>query len=347
MILTIGTTTLMVNVENSNDKPPYFTPEMQRAEVTEDTPVGTVFATLKAVDPDSANPEALSYSLSEPITAIDRNGQQVNDTVTAFKSFFAVDRKTGQVSVVRPLNRDTAATVTLGIAVVDTTAPTLQRGKGTLVVSIIDVNHLPPEFAKPWTSTDPRIYIEMQEEQPTGAVVGAFTATGECDLIIIHNHFIFFSILNRTNFQFSDADSNISAYAIEPPSPYFSIDNITGIVRTSQVIDYEETKQLQFNVVAYDSGVPQLSSTAKIFVTIINVNDQDPKFEQESYNASLKENALPGTPIIAVKAIDRDEGDFGNVTYSIVGEHAADFIIGEIKLVFKHFFLSLFVGIQL
>jgi len=42
----------------------------------------------------------------------------------------------------------------------------------------------------------------MQEEQPTGAVVGAFTAT--------------------------DADSNIAGYAIDPPSPYFNIDNITG-----------------------------------------------------------------------------------------------------------------------
>lgn len=75
-----GTTTLMINVTNSNDKPPYFTPETQRAEVTEDTPIGTVFTSLKATDPDSANLEALNFAISEPITAIDRNGQKVNDT---------------------------------------------------------------------------------------------------------------------------------------------------------------------------------------------------------------------------------------------------------------------------
>lgn len=75
-----GTTTLMINVENSNDKAPYFTPETQRAEVTEDTPIGTVFTTLKATDPDSTNVEALNFAISEPITAIDRNGQQVNDS---------------------------------------------------------------------------------------------------------------------------------------------------------------------------------------------------------------------------------------------------------------------------
>lgn len=82
-----GTTTLMIEVENSNDKAPYFTPETQRAEVTEDTPIGTVFTTLKATDPDSTNLEALNFAISEPITAIDRNGQRVNDS----KSFRVPD----------------------------------------------------------------------------------------------------------------------------------------------------------------------------------------------------------------------------------------------------------------
>ncbi|XP_029049380.1 cadherin-87A [Osmia bicornis bicornis] len=297
-----GTTTLMINVENSNDKAPYFTPETQRAEVTEDTPIGTVFTTLKATDPDSASLEALNFAISEPITAIDRNGQRVNDS-KSFKDFFAVDRATGQVSVVRPLDRDAAATISITIVVSDTTAPTLQQGRGTLVVTIIDVNHLAPEFLKPWTRENPRYLIEMQEEQPTGAVVGAFTAV--------------------------DADNNIAGYAIVPPSPYFTIDNVTGIVRTSQVIDYEETKQLEFNVVAYDSGVPQLSATAKVTITVINVNDENPRFEKELYNASVEENSPAGTHVITVKATDGDEGPFGVVNYSLIGDHAADFNIGH------------------
>lgn len=101
-----------------------------------------------------------------------------------------------------------------------------------------------------------------------------------------------------------------------------------GIVRTSQRIDYEETKQLEFTVVAYDSGVPQLSSSAKVTVSIINVNDQDPIFEQQIYNASVRENSPAGTHVIVVKAIDADEGPFGHVSYSLIGEHASDFNIG-------------------
>lgn len=102
-----------------------------------------------------------------------------------------------------------------------------------------------------------------------------------------------------------------------------------GIVRTSQVIDYEETKQLEFTVIAYDSGVPQLTATAKVTVTVINVNDQDPRFEREQYNASIKENSPPGTRVIVVKATDDDEGPFGDVSYNLIGEHAADFNIGK------------------
>ena len=100
-------------------------------------------------------------------------------------------------------------------------------------------------------------------------------------------------------------------------------------MRTSQIIDYEETKQLEFTVVAYDTGVPQLSSFAKVTVTIINVNDEDPKFEKEIYNATVKENSPPGTRITVVKAVDADEGSFGEVTYSLIGEHASDFNIGN------------------
>lgn len=86
---------------------------------------------------------------------------------------------------------------------------------------------------------------------------------------------------------------------------------------------------MEFTVVAYDSGVPQLSAAAKVTVTVINVNDQDPKFEKELYNASVKENSPPGTHVTTVKAIDGDEGLFGEVSYSLIGDHAADFNIGN------------------
>ncbi|KAL7306286.1 hypothetical protein TKK_0001717 [Trichogramma kaykai] len=307
-----GTSTLVINVENSNDKPPYFVPEIQRAEVTEDTPIGTVFAVLKAVDPDISEPDALNFVMTEPITAIDRSGRRVQDNsaTAAYKDFFAVDRKTGQVSVVKSLDRDVAATISISVLVTDTSAPMLQQARGLLIVTIIDLNRFAPQFVRPWSRTDPRYSIEMQEEQPVGATVCAFGAT--------------------------DEDNAIAGYAIEPPNPYFQIDNVTGIVRTRKVIDYEKTKQLDFTIVAYDTGVPRLSASAHVFVTIVNINDESPKFEKESYVSEVEENSPPGTRVVIVKAVDKDEGTFGQITYNLVGQRASDFTIdpktGEISV---------------
>jgi hypothetical protein len=77
-------------------------------------------------------------------------------------------------------------------------------------------------------------------------------------------------------------------------------------------------------------------------VIIINVNDMDPKFEKEFYNATIKENSLSGSRITIVKAIDIDEGLFGEITYSLIGKHAADFNIGKMYTNFNYIIILLF-----
>lgn len=137
-----ATTTLSVNIINSNDKDPYFIPATQRAEVREDAKIGTRILQLQAHDPDILSSDALAFEALEPITAVNKNGKEVTDNA-AFKNLFAVDRF-GNVTVNGPLDRDFFAVVRLTIVVTDTTAPTLQQGKGLLVITIIEVNELPP-----------------------------------------------------------------------------------------------------------------------------------------------------------------------------------------------------------
>nr|CAD7400227.1 unnamed protein product [Timema poppensis] len=139
-----GTTTLTVNVVNSNDKDPYFLPPTQRAEVSEDAATGTVFYTLNAKDPDINDTEVLHFAAIDPITAVDKNGKQVEHTED-FKvlictlnprsyspqgnvRFFSVDQETGEVSVAEPLQREIAAIVRLTVLVTDTSAPNTQQG---------------------------------------------------------------------------------------------------------------------------------------------------------------------------------------------------------------------------
>lgn len=137
-----ATTTLSVDIINSNDKDPYFIPATQRAEVREDARIGTRILQLQAHDPDILSSDALAFEAMEPITAVNKNGKELTASA-ALKNLFAVDRF-GNVTVTGPLDRDFFAVVRLTIVVTDTTAPTLQQGRGLLVITIIEVNELPP-----------------------------------------------------------------------------------------------------------------------------------------------------------------------------------------------------------
>lgn len=82
-----------------------------------------------------------------------------------------------------------------------------------------------------------------------------------------------------------------------------------GIVRSTQRIDYERVHQINFTVVAYDTGVPQLSTSAGVTVNVVNINDEAPVFDEAMYEAVLDENSPAGSLVLTVHAHDEDEGN--------------------------------------
>lgn len=69
-------------------------------------------------------------------------------------------------------------------------------------------------------------------------------------------------------------------------------------------------KLIKFNVTVTDTGVPQLTSTARVFVNVININDNSPHFNESEYHLNVNENAMKGTSIGFVHAQDADEGNY-------------------------------------
>ena len=80
-------------------------------------------------------------------------------------------------------------------------------------------------------------------------------------------------------------------------------------------LDREEHPRLSLKLIAVDGGNPQRSGTVNIDVTILDVNDNAPVFNQTVYRASILENAPKGTYITTVNATDKDRGSNGIVTY--------------------------------
>lgn len=61
-----------------------------------------------------------------------------------------------------------------------------------------------------------------------------------------------------------------------------------------------------------------------LFQTIIeikvdNVNDNTPQFAETPYSALVNENATIGTIVLAVNAMDADQGPSGELRFEIIG----------------------------
>ncbi|XP_035809874.2 protocadherin gamma-A1-like [Amphiprion ocellaris] len=98
-------------------------------------------------------------------------------------------------------------------------------------------------------------------------------------------------------------------------------------------LDRESEPKISLKLIAVDGGNPHRSGTVNIDITVLDVNDNPPVFNQSVYRATVSENALKGTYITTVNASDADSGSNGLITYrfSNVKEQVTDiFYLDEV-----------------
>ena len=61
----------------------------------------------------------------------------------------------------------------------------------------------------------------------------------------------------------------------------------------------------------------QRSATCRVLVTLSDVNDNTPVFQESLYEANIFEGAQIGSIVLQVRAQDRDSGTNGEFSYSI------------------------------
>lgn len=87
----------------------------------------------------------------------------------------------------------------------------------------------------------------------------------------------------------------------ETHSTWFQIDPRSGLITTRAHVDCETDPMPKLTVIATDNGFPPLSSSAIVLVTIHDVNDNEPIFDQSFYNVSVAENETKGKCILKVR----------------------------------------------
>ena len=89
--------------------------------------------------------------------------------------------------------------------------------------------------------------------------------------------------------------------------------NSTGQLSLTSSLDRETTSSYTLTFVVSDGGDPSLSAIGGVTVTVTDINDNPPVFEQLSYSAEITENQGP-TELFRVVATDMDVGENADVT---------------------------------
>ncbi|XP_066416496.1 protocadherin alpha-13-like [Molothrus aeneus] len=115
----------------------------------------------------------------------------------------------------------------------------------------------------------------------------------------------------------SDADIGANAqltYTLSP-SEHFSLDlqksnerNIVPDLVLTKPLDRETIPVHRLVLTATDGGRPSLTGTMELVISVLDANDNAPKFNQSVYKVQLPENATEGTLVIRLNATDADEG---------------------------------------
>uniref|UniRef100_A0A8C8D4R5 Cadherin, EGF LAG seven-pass G-type receptor 2 n=1 Tax=Oncorhynchus tshawytscha TaxID=74940 RepID=A0A8C8D4R5_ONCTS len=201
---------------------------------------------------------------------------------------FYIDAQTGKMDLVSQLDYEANKEYTIRIRAQDGGRPPLSNISGLVTVQVLDVNDNTPIFVStPFQAT-------VLENVPVG-----------------------YSIIHIQAVDADSGDNSRLEYRLIETMPNFpfSINNSTGWIVVAADLDRESMDFYNFGVEARDHGHPVMSSSASVSMTILDVNDNNPEFTQRSYYMRLNEDAIVGTSVVTVSAVDQDINSV--VTYQI------------------------------
>nr|KAF6448279.1 hypothetical protein HJG63_014987 [Rousettus aegyptiacus] len=162
-------------------------------------------------------------------------------------------------------------------------------------VEVKDINDNPPEF-----SHRQQKLLISESKQPDSH----FPLEGASDADIGENAILTYRL------------SQNEYFSLEIPTNSKQTDRLSLILKKS--LDREKIPEVNLLLTAVDRGKPELTGTVQLFIHVLDINDNDPEFEQSEYKVRLMENAAKETFVIKLNATDPDEGVNGEITYSLM-----------------------------
>ncbi|MBN3302734.1 PCD15 protein, partial [Amia calva] len=165
--------------------------------------------------------------------------------------------------------------------------------------SLVEITVLQPSVIPIFTQEEYRP-PPVSENAPVGTVVGTILAAAI-------NQTIVYSIVSGNE------------------GGQFTVNNRTGVISTSKLLDYETNTSYilrvqadSMQVVRSNLRVPSKSNTAKVFIDIQDENDHPPVFSRQLYLSGVAEDTKTFSSVLKVEAKDKDTGNYSAMQYRLI-----------------------------
>ncbi|XP_017341106.2 protocadherin alpha-C2 isoform X2 [Ictalurus punctatus] len=277
----------MFNIEleimDINDNSPHFRRDTIHLDISESTPLGEKFSLTNAVDPDVGSNSVKTYYLSE-------------------SNHFNIEIHTGRdgskftdLILKSALDREEQPIHNLILTAVDGGTPA-RSGTAKIIVRVLDTNDNAPQFDKDSYT------INLMENSPIGSLVIKLNATDKDE---------------GTN---SDIEYSFSLYTSEKTQATFGLNPNNGEIRVKEMINYEDFRIYDAEIIAKDKGANSLSGQCKVTILINDMNDNHPEISIKSFSSPIKEDVVVDTVIAVISVSDKDSGENGEIDIHISGK---------------------------
>ncbi|XP_048459739.1 protocadherin-10-like [Rhincodon typus] len=127
-----GTARILITVLDSNDNAPVFDRKIYRVDLIENSPRGTLVATVRATDPDEGSNAEVTYTFSNRVS------KKVHE-------LFSLDPRTGEIRIKGIIDYEEGNTYSLDLQAVDNGSPAIS-GHCKVMIKVIDMNDNAPEI---------------------------------------------------------------------------------------------------------------------------------------------------------------------------------------------------------
>ncbi|XP_069366544.1 protocadherin Fat 3 [Paralichthys olivaceus] len=269
--------TVRVVLADENDNAPRFRAVEYRMSIKANVAKGSLVTQIQATDPDAGPNGRITYSL-------------YSEARLSLVDVLEVEPDSGWMMTKSTVDHLQGTVLSFFVKATDCGSPP----KHSLVSAFIHV--VPPDAFVP-SFSQPQYSFTIPEDTAVGTALGSvYMGPGQSG---------FFTVVKGETL-----DSNQGGT--------FLVERETGLIRLVKPLDYEEVSIFRFKVAATTRrDLIESVTTVDLEVKILDVNDNKPVFETNTYVATVMEGMPVGTRVVQVRAFDPDWGSNGQVTYRL------------------------------